>query len=126
MSAKARWISTAGGDNEAAISVCKLPLVFQRKETAVVMFVTGRLERLVALTIIWSMVRRAGRSLARSSSFTVQLLSESVPREAASEFVIFEKDATPLVTDSSNKRIASVVLVVACGFGVATTTGPAV
>ena len=100
--------------------VCKLPLVFQRNETAVVMLVSGRLERFVALTMIWSSVRRAGRSLARSSRLTVQLLNDNVPMEAASELVIFESEATLLVTDSSKSRIASLVLVVWAGLGATT------
>src|SRR6185312_11870164 len=126
MSLKARSILTVGGDSEASMVVCKLPLVFQRNEAAVVMFVSGRFERFVALTMIWSSIRRAGRSLARSSSFTVQLLKDSVPMEAANEFVIFESEATLLVTDCSKRRIASVVLVAAGGLGAATATAPAV
>src|SRR3569833_128944 len=111
MPSKARSILTVGGDKEASIVVCKLPFVFQRNETAVVMLVSGRFERFVALTVIWSIMRRAGRSLAKSSSRTVQLLRDRVPMEAANEFVIFENEATPLVTDSSKSNIASVVLV---------------
>src|SRR4051794_33110015 len=72
------------------------------------------------------MVRRAGRVLAKSSSFTTQLLSDSVPMDAAREFVILENCATPFVTDCNNNRIASVVFVVAGGFGATTVTAPAV
>src|SRR6185503_10810094 len=125
MLSKARSMLTVGGDNEASIVVCKLPLVFQRNETAVVMFVSGRFERLVALTMIWSSVRRAGRSLAKSSRLTVQLLKDSVPMDAASELVIFENEATPFVTDSSKSRMALALLVAWAGLGAVTVTAPA-
>src|SRR5690349_4237990 len=99
MFSKARWISTDGGPSEASISVRSVPLVFHRKETAVVILVSGRFDRFVVLTKIWSRVSRAGRAFARSSSLTVQLLNESAPMDAASELVIFENWATPFVTD---------------------------
>src|SRR4051812_39303729 len=98
MLSKARWISTDGGPREALISVRSVPLVFHRNDTTVVILVSGRFDRFVAWTKIWSMARRAGRAFARSSSFTVQLLSERAPMDAASEFVIFENWPTPFVT----------------------------
>src|SRR5882724_4654534 len=106
-------MSTDGGASEALISVLMLPFVFQRRDNAAVKFVSGTLERFVALKEISSRVNRVGRGFARSSRFTAQLLTLKLPTDAPMALVLSSSAAKPLVTDCRSSRIASEVFVVA-------------
>src|SRR5215469_3372845 len=115
-------MSRAGAPREPMIAVFSVPFVFQRRDTAAAKFVNGTLDRFVPFTEIWSSVRRAGRSLARSSSRRVQLLTQRLLTHAANELVTCDNAAKPFVTDCNNSKIASCVLVVSSAFGWAMTT----
>ena len=87
------------------MSVFIEPLVFQRRESAALRFVPGRLEMCLAESAILSSSNRTGRELTRSSRLKAQswkCTSWTVPVQV---FVLLSSNATAFVTERSSNRI---------------------